>query len=421
MQEMKERWLGLSPEGWHSLVVGLLRDRQLEAAMDKLEQMQADQIDIQPWLYDIFMFQLCEADELDEVLRILKYRFEHHRSDILPTMWYYVLDAFASSMHVSQTLLTSIRSTNIAKYAGLKYVWKQRVQTTIINPSDGICVAALNIAARNSDPGLATSVIRILSARRSALAPFHYEALLTAYTGFNDLKTSFRILVIMSKSGLEPDSSTTRPLYVYLTRPGSPSPKSAWGVLKELSDDGHVIPVAAANVVLESCVQLDYFDEAVELYKELYTIVDKGPNVDTFNVLLQGAARRARKDLSMFLASEMHALNIRPNLLTYDRLILACLAEDDYEDAFRYLEEMIAVGTAQAAEGGGWWMRKGTATLMAKKCVETSDERVWSVLDEMDRRGMRSPELVAHVKDHWKGLGSESFRKGELSAWGSVV
>ena len=43
--------------------------------MDKLEQMQSDQLTIQPWLYDMFLYQLCEAGELDEALAIVKYRF----------------------------------------------------------------------------------------------------------------------------------------------------------------------------------------------------------------------------------------------------------------------------------------------------------------------------------------------------------
>ncbi len=106
MQEMKERWLGLSPEGWHSLVVGLIRDRQYEVAMDKLEQMHTDEITVQPWLYDIFMFQLCDAGELDEALNILKYRFENGRKQILPTVWYYLLDSFTSAFHVGSPLPT---------------------------------------------------------------------------------------------------------------------------------------------------------------------------------------------------------------------------------------------------------------------------------------------------------------------------
>jgi hypothetical protein len=100
MEQMKERWFGLSPEGWHFLVIGLIRDRQYEVAMDKLEQMHSDEITVQPWLYDIFMFQLCEAGELDEVFKLLKYRYSTRRSEILPTVWYYLLDSFSSAFHV---------------------------------------------------------------------------------------------------------------------------------------------------------------------------------------------------------------------------------------------------------------------------------------------------------------------------------
>lgn len=102
MQQMKERWFGLSPEGWHSLVTGLLRDRQLEVAMDRLEDMQSDQIIVQPWLYDILTYKLCEAGELDEAFKLLYYRFQHDRKDIEPSVWYYLLDVFSRAFHVSK-------------------------------------------------------------------------------------------------------------------------------------------------------------------------------------------------------------------------------------------------------------------------------------------------------------------------------
>ncbi len=107
MQEMKERWFGLSPEGWHWLVVGLIRDRQYEMAMDKLEQMQSDQIRIQPWLYDIFTFQLCEVGELDEAFKLLKYRWDHERGEISPSVWYYLLENFSAGFQVNTSLLLS--------------------------------------------------------------------------------------------------------------------------------------------------------------------------------------------------------------------------------------------------------------------------------------------------------------------------
>lgn len=100
MQRMKERWFGLSPEGWHWLVVGLIRDRQYEMAMEKLEQMQSDLVSVQSWLYDIFMFQLCEADELDEAWKLLKYRWEHDRNRVWASVYYYLLDKFSHGYHV---------------------------------------------------------------------------------------------------------------------------------------------------------------------------------------------------------------------------------------------------------------------------------------------------------------------------------
>src|SRR6266536_2437395 len=169
----------------------------------------------------------------------------------------------------------------------MKYIWKARVQTYYLVPSDGICVSALNLSARYSDTGLATSALRILSSRRTALSPCHYEALVAAYAGSKDLKTAFRVLTIMSMAGLEPDSSTTRPIYLYLSQAPYLFSK-AWEVLRALSNDGHVIPAAAANVVIEASIAVGRFEDAVELYKELYTICKCGANTETFNVILQG-------------------------------------------------------------------------------------------------------------------------------------
>ncbi|KAH7384771.1 pentatricopeptide repeat protein-like protein [Cadophora sp. MPI-SDFR-AT-0126] len=407
MQEMKERWLGLSPEGWHSLVVGLIRDRQYEVAMDKLDEMHSDEITVQPWLYDIFMFQLCEADELDEALNLLKYRFDNSRNEILPTVWYYLMDAFSSAFH----------------YEGIKYIWKRRVDTESLVLSDGMCIAILNCAARFSDPELATSTIRILSGRRSALTTFHYEPLLAAYAGAGDLKTALRVLIIMAKASIQPDTNTTRPLYITLSKSRELA-QQAWKDLEELAEDGHTIPVAAVNVIIEAHIEVGQFEQAVELYKKLHEICDNGPNTETFNVLLQGAARQERKDLSIFLASEMRALGIKPDVLTYDRLILSCLyAKDDYEDAFKYLEEMVEVGADKP--DGGWWMRGGTATVFIKRCVEEKDTRAWTLLDEMSRRGMDNFKLKDWVQQNWKGPAVEGrvghvSRESKLTAWSTM-
>ncbi|KAF7875248.1 hypothetical protein EAF04_002420 [Stromatinia cepivora] len=379
LEEMKERWYGLSPSGWHNLVIGLLRDRQYELAMDKFEQMQADQIEIKPWLYDIFFFRLCELDELDEALRLLKSRY--HKPPLSMHMHYHLLDSFASAFH----------------YEGTSYIWRLLVETSEMNPADGTCTAVLNCAARHADPNLATSAIGLLSKRSTVLGVHHYEALLEAYVGVEDIKTSFRILNIMTKAGLTPDAHSTRSIYLYLTT-SSFNALDGWKILKSLKADGYTIPIAAVNVVLEAIIETHNLshsrDYAINYYKELHTICDAGPNIETFNTLLRGLAHHARgsKPKAMFLASEIQALNLKPDELTYDRLIIICLQPEnpDFDDCFRYLEEMMVVGKDKVDSAGrrGWWMRPGTAVALVKRCVENGDSRAWQLLEDMKIRGM---------------------------------
>jgi len=101
LREMKNRWYTLTTDGWHYLIVGLLRDRQYEIALDKLEQMQQEGIRVHPWLYDIFIYLFCEAEELDEALKILQYRVDQGDLDISANVWYYMLDACSTNYHVS--------------------------------------------------------------------------------------------------------------------------------------------------------------------------------------------------------------------------------------------------------------------------------------------------------------------------------
>jgi pentatricopeptide repeat protein len=268
-------------------------------------------------------------------------------------------------------------------------------------PSDGMCLSTLNLAARHCDPPLATSCIRILSNRQSVLSPYHYEALLTAYVGVQDLRTAFRILTIMTKAGLIPDVSTTRPIFLYLTSHAT-LPLDAWRLLTSLHEAGHEIPIAAINVILESLNVLGEVDEAIRIYKQLHNICDTGPNTETFNILLQGVSKSGnKKDLAMFLAAEMAALGVNPDRLTYDRLILSCLQAEDYEDAFRYLEEMVVVGEGKENEDGkkGWWMRNGTAKQLVRRCVAAKDERARALLDEMTEKGIANHTLRAWAEE----------------------
>ncbi|KAH8659178.1 hypothetical protein BGZ60DRAFT_382317 [Tricladium varicosporioides] len=404
LEEMKQNWFGLSPDGWHFLIVGLIRDRQYEAAMDKFEQMQTDGIQVQPWLYDIFIFQLCEAGELDEAFKLLTFRFDNHRKQIHPSVWYYCLDKFSQAFHDK----------------GTTFIWRYRVANGYLNPSDGICTNALNIAARFADPVLATSVVRLLSSRRTTLSLFHYEALLASYIGSDDMKTAFRIIGVIERAGFVPDSAMARPIFIRLTT--SPElPPIAWEILKEQFESGHEVHTVVVNVVIEATIANGQFLEAMNFYKDLHNICKSGPNIDTFNVLLQGAEKAQNKDHAMFLASEMLALGVKADFLTYDRLIMICLREDDYEDAFNYLHEMIAVGKDKFENGmKGWWVRCGTATELARRCIKEGDTRASHIIEGMRQRGKYNPTYTYYA-DKLSAELEKKMTKGQSSKWSDDI
>lgn len=218
----------------------------------------------------------------------------------------------------------------------------------------------------------------------------------------------------MAKAKIEPQSSSTRPIYTYLS--ASPSrPRKAWDVVRDLFEKGHPVHVAALNVIIEGAIANGHFEEAMGYYRELHKFCAAGPSTETFNILFQGAEKHDNmKNTAMFLVAEMTAAGIKADYLTYDRLIMVCLKEDDYEDAFRYLEEMIEIGKDKFENGQrGWWMRRGTAGLMVQRCAEAGDKRARLILDHISTRLYRGQKASRKWLDDMYNLLEQKFGKKE--------
>lgn len=418
---MRARWISLSPLGHHHLLLSHLRDREYELALSLLTTMHTRSIAVAPWLYDVLIYVLCEASELTPALSLLQQRAEAPElnplhpgpDDPSPAIWPYFLDTAAAAY----------------SYAAVAYIWRKRVEVGYLRPSDGTLANILNTAALHADPGLATAALKMLAARKGQLPVSSYEALLEAYAVAGDVANAFRVLCIMGKAAgtsmKPPDSAATRPLFRILKEGGEEAIREAWGMLKVIQGEGQEIPVAAVNVVLEAAAFTGRLDIAMELYRELREAPSAGnkptkrakktgadaeaeseaeaqkknirlrvsPNTTTINLLLQGChktgERASAKPTAMFLAGEMAALGLRPTALTYDRLILVCLREAEWEDAMRYLEEMGAMGWRGR-------LRTGTWQAVVRKCARERDGRVEMVLGWME------------------GLGGETARTGKL-------
>ncbi|KAL9016924.1 MAG: hypothetical protein Q9185_005710 [Variospora sp. 1 TL-2023] len=388
LEELRQRWFTLSSEGWHDLIIGLIRDKQIESAVAVLQSAQQVDILIAPWLYDMLIYNLCDVGEFEEVLSILRFRVNSGEQHISGTVWYYILDTASSALHHYATL----------------YAWRKRVEPNYLNPSSGICLNVLNTAARHSDLRLATDVIRVLGNRNQTLQIYHYEALVESYLP-SDLRTALMLLTLMTSTGVPPTESSTRAIAVHL-RQGLHLAERALLILGELREQGRPIPVEAVNVIIESFIYHGKSEIALETYKTLHTLCSSGPVTRTFNVLLCGC--RGRKEMAMFLASEMVALKVLPDEMTYDRLILVCMEssrESGMNDAWRYFEEM---------REAGWWPQPGTAMAMARRCCQKGDERIWGLQsDGKDGHGIDKSTLQRLVDAGWM--------KGEEGIKGSTL
>ena len=427
---MKARWISLSPLGYHHLIISHLRDREYELALSVFYSLHHRHIPVEPWLYDILIYVLSEAGELSTALSILKSRAEDPDRnplypdplDVSPGVWPYFLDTCAAAYD----------------YAGVLYVWRKRVEIDYLRPSDGTLANVLNTAALAGDPTLATSALKMLADRKGELPTSSYEAMLEAYATAKDVTNAFRVLCIMGKAGGEstskiPSSATTRPLFKLLRDEGPEGIQDAWKALKPLQEEGKEIPIAAVNVILEAAASSGELGLAMRLYKELVNsqpapastaeqsdsstaegtarpniqhktsrkALRVRPDTTTINVLLQGCTKirssSSPKRTAMYLASEMARQGIRPDELTYDRLILVCVDErqQDYEDAFRYLEEMMAMGWRERVRNGTWHA-------IARRCARERDGRVDTILEMMDGLGLETGRLSNVVRELWE-------------------
>ncbi|KAI9824410.1 MAG: hypothetical protein M1832_001945 [Thelocarpon impressellum] len=369
LEEMRHRWFGITTEGWHHIVAGLLRDRQYELARDKLEHMRQEGMQIQSWLYDAFSHLLLDVEEIDEVVDMIKYRISQGEAEVSANLWYFLLDTASRCSH----------------HAGTVYAWRSRVEPGYLNPPDGICANVLTTAARHADASLASDVFRVLGNRSTRFELSHYESLIEAHLGGNDVKTALAIFSIMPTAGCIPSESSTRALVRFL-RIHPSRPLQALEHLKGLHASGRHVPTAAVNAIIEAAVAQGDLAAGLDHYKMLHTVCTDGPDTATFNLLLRGCSSgRSQassssdkgKATALFLYAEMCALGVRPDALTYDRLVLACLTDEahDCADAFRYVTEMRGCGR-------GYKLRPGTRAALVRRAVEVRDDRVWDFLAE---------------------------------------
>ncbi|KAI0599992.1 hypothetical protein F4775DRAFT_547544 [Biscogniauxia sp. FL1348] len=378
--EMKNRWFDLTPNDEISIILGLLRDRQYELALDRLEAANQTPANIPPWLLDIFIYIFGSQGFQAETLSVLKHRLRVAgalKKPLSLNAWHFLLDVFSRD----------------GFYPGVKYIWERSVVPGYVNPSDAVIVSVLNTASTHGDVELALRAAQLVSTRGGKLDIHHYEALVHAHIQQNDLQKAFTILCIMAKAGLSPDLSTCRSIFLVLH--DSPSTtRDALKILHQLRLH-YRVPSAAFNVVLEATEFHHGFKVALDLYRTIRQVCVDGPDIETYHLLLRHCTMRKSMN---FLLAEMQIFSIKPTKATYDHIIRICTLQDDYDPVFKYVDMMRSLEIPGLPEGA--WMSKGSALALIRRCILARDTRVESIITECRRRGISvDSEIQALVRE----------------------
>ncbi|KAH7072217.1 hypothetical protein BKA63DRAFT_417974 [Paraphoma chrysanthemicola] len=373
---MTARWFTMSDRGHNFVVAGMLRERHFEQALEMIEDMVRSKRRIEHWLFDQALWALLEFGEVDEAFYVLSLKEGIQRRSssglgavkLSSALWGALLDAAARRQ----------------LHDAVSHVWSMQVEPGYLKPGTGACHAVLALAARFGDVALATDVFRVLTERATVFTTHHYELLLTTFLNANDLAAALSVLLIMVDANLRVSTGTCQPLYWYLRREKTvePSrPMAAFNMLQDLEASGRKVPTTAINACMQASIILDRFEEAIEIYKALHTVSKAGPDTQTFNVLFKGCHMNNRKELAMFFANEMVQLGLKPDRLTYDRLILVCLQANDLEDALLYYQEMRSLrAKPEVAEMMRPRRRTWEALIIA--CAKAGDDRAVAMLKE---------------------------------------
>lgn len=267
----------------------------------------------------------------------------------------------------------------------------------MFNPDDGICLATLNVAARYGEPALASDVFRVLSNRGVRFEEHHYAALLESYVVSGDLATAFSVLAVMRGAGVPPGEHTARPIVLRLTQSDDATPQDAFEILKSVRRGGKIVDLTALNALMAAHVARADINAAFEVYNRLPDF-DLRPETSSFNILLKGAQEQGRKDFALNVVSEMKEMKVPPDASTYEGVFGACLAQENYEDAFIWLEEMKSRG-----------LRPGLAMYgaLVRRCYTEKDGRYRAALSEMRRRGVDMEKFLELLGEDDRRIANE--------------
>lgn len=374
IREMKERWIDITPKGHRFIALGLLRDEQYELALEKLDSMIQQGIEVDPWVFEIFIYVFGKLEFLDDALRLVRHRLDRG-IEVSVNVWYFLLDVCSKGQNHQATT----------------YIWNRTVQQGIVNPSDGVALNILNMASVYGDTDLATQVIQYLAERGTKLSRPHYEALADAYSMQGNIERAVEVYCIMHGAGAEVNQASAGTLCQSLSRDPARIDRAVQA-MEELKET-YKLPIGVFNAVLNELVKSsastpeEAFNKALNLYRRIREFLPNGPNWETFRNLLW---RCTNPDIAQFLVGEMVAFKIRQNLVIIELLFKVHVEHNGPLHRVKAAFYKVAPHFhSDYAPGSRRWQNiMDLSVKLVRRLIAERDPEAWRILDICRRNGL---------------------------------
>ena len=271
-------------------------------------------------------------------------------------------------------------------------MWKIAVLDKGIKPDEGLCHYILHVAADHGDSALGSDVIRVIGKLGFPYKASHFAPLVEAFAMTGNWKSTLQVLHLMRKAGVIPTQETTRSIASKLGHDVD-AVRIARTALDELKKE-NAVDILAFNVIIHAFAYNNQYADAMETFSkaaEMQVTI----NIETIHAVLDACihAKEANVGIKVFNQYVMNGnKSIKADSTTMSKMVTLMCTQDDYEDAFKYLELMKAMGLIPL---------RGCYYMLVKKLASHQDSRLSIALDEMKACGYEmSSFLQGHIDKH---------------------
>jgi pentatricopeptide repeat protein len=217
--------------------------------------------------------------------------------------------------------------------------WKKAVLEYNFKPDEGVCLYVLNLAGKHGDTKLAGDVIRVLGEEGYTYRLCHFSPLIEAFASTGDIASTFQVFTAMRKVGVIPNKKTALPIAYQLGRDKNAIKKARDIIEKMAKTNGQEVDISAFNLIIHAFAFNKEYDEAISLYARAKEFGVE-PNSETLDATLDACIHCKDAELGQVIYQEQLSRGVKATESTLSKMVTLMCTQEDYEDAFKYLEKM---------------------------------------------------------------------------------